>query len=143
MQMNNTAFPQASSVPGLDDSASDVSRDLDVYEAIAEHIESPQSTWKPIALDAEILAVFAQTPADGESRAQTFTRKEHHLALLFAQLVPAESLALEQRLRLAKPDDPIAAQFGRLVATRQARLLAHLAASRKRHPLQIARGTGG
>lgn len=98
--------------------------------------EEQAAAFNAVRLEAEILAVFEQPPLDGEPRELAFKRKEHQLASLFGQLVPAESLALEQRLRLAQPGDPIAAQFKRFVPARQERLLSFLAHSRKRHPLQ-------
>ena len=125
-----------------DASSRELSSDLETRAVACEPAESTDVIHKEVALEAEILAVFAEPPVSGEPRELTFTRKEQQLAALFAQLVPAESLVLEQRLRLAMPSDPIAAQFGRFVAVRRARLLEFLAASRKRHPLQLARGTG-
>ena len=142
MQINNAALGDGYGGPHPEASARELSSDLEVGGAMCEPTESSQLIRKPVALEAEILAVFAQQPVDGEPRELTFKRKEQQLAALFAQLVPAESLALEQRLRLAMPSDPIAAQFGRFVAVRRARLLEVLAGSRKRHPLQLARGVG-
>jgi hypothetical protein len=143
MQIIPTTFTTATSGPSIGDSALDVSPAIDVEPVIVVPVEAPRTVAKPIALETEILAVFGQTAADGESRELLFKRKEHQLAALFAQLVPAESLALEERLRIAHPDDQIAVQFGRLIGARQTRLLAHLAASRKRHPLQLARRSAG
>lgn len=85
--------------------------------------------------------MLEEHPRDGESRDVPFKRKEYQLGALFAQLVPAESLALEERLRVSQPGDAIAAQFKRFVVARQLRLLAFLADSRKRHPLQLVRVT--
>jgi hypothetical protein len=102
----------------------------------ADTSEEQVAAFNAVSLEAEILAVFEQPPLDGEPRELAFKRKEHQLGSLFGQLVPAESLALEQRLRLAQPGDPIAAQFKRFISARQARLLSFLAHSRKRHPLQ-------
>jgi hypothetical protein len=134
MQIDPTSFVHdAFATPP---SSLDAPGELDIDEPVAEHIQTPPSSWTPVACEAEILGVLQQPASEGEPRELAFKRKEHQLAALFAQLVPAESLALEERLRLAQPGDAIATQFRRFVVARQERLLAFLAQSRKRHPLQ-------
>jgi hypothetical protein len=139
MQINNAAVSASHDEAHPDASSRELSSELETRAVVCEPAESTEVIHKEVALEAEILAVFAEPPVSGEPRELTFKRKEQQLAALFAQLVPAESLVLEERLRLAMPSDPIAAQFGRFVAVRRARLLAFLSASRKRHPLQLAR----
>jgi hypothetical protein len=139
MQLEKTVRGAANDGPHPEPSAREPSSDLETGVALCEPTELTQLL--QVALEAEIVTVFAQPPVAGEPRELTFKRKEQQLAALFAQLVPADSLTLERRLRLATPRDPIAAQFARLIATRRSRLLAFLGASRKRHPLQLARET--
>lgn len=107
------------------------------FDGSVDHTESDRAhAFKPVALEPEILAVFETERADHKSRELAFKRKEYALGALFAQLVPADSLALEERLRAGLPGDAIACHFQRFVGARQARLLAFLADSRKRHPMQ-------
>ena len=53
-------------------------------------------------------------------------RKEREVATLFAQLTPAQSLALSKRLAINAPDDPLAVAFGRMLVDRRNRLIAFL-----------------
>lgn len=128
MQVSSSSARDVTSLHPIDDGP------LDGY---VDHPESDRAhAFKPVALEREILAVFETERAGRDSRELAFNRKEYALGGLFAQQLPAESLALEERLRAAITGDAIAGHFRRLVGARQARLLASLADSRKRHPMQ-------
>ena len=111
-------------------------------EPVVDELEGVQLTWTRVELEDEIIAVFDAPRVDDEQLELTFRRKERQLAAIFARLVPAESLALQRRLTLAIPGDPIAQRFGGLVPARRTRLLTFLAEARRRHPLQVARMGG-
>jgi len=89
-------------------------------------------------VEQEIVEILRAAPTPGETIEAAYRRKEHALGSLFARLSPVEALALHRRLSAADRDDPIASQFGRLIASRRARLLAFLADARRR----AARGRG-
>jgi hypothetical protein len=111
-------------------------------EPVGDEFENVRLTWTRVELEDEIIAVFDAPRIDAEQVELTFRRKEQQLAAIFARLVPAESLALQRRLTLAIPGDPIAQRFGGLVPARRTRLLTFLAEARRRHPLQVARMEG-
>ncbi|MEO8842282.1 MAG: hypothetical protein ABI704_11970 [Kofleriaceae bacterium] len=90
----------------------------------------------PLALEAEILVALDVPKRHHETRDAEFRRKEHELGAVFARLTPADSLALEKRLKLSLAGDPIAERFSRLTADRRDRLIGFLSAVRRRHPLQ-------
>lgn len=105
----------------------------------SERFEQPK---QPIELEHEILAIFDARPPDFESVAVTFRRKERALAEIFSRLSAADSLALQRRLDMGLPGDPIAARFGRLVVERRTRLLAFLADARRRIAIDAAKPGG-
>lgn len=109
-------------------------------EASALESSEPESnsTWTPIALEAEIVAALDAPKQDEETFDAAFRRKEHEIGAVLSRLTPADSLALERRLTLSLPGDPIAARFCRLGATRRSRLLNFVSAMRRRRPSRAA-----
>lgn len=83
-----------------------------------------------VSREAEIEAVLA-APIEG-AVAAGYQRKEEALRAELGRLTVAESRALAARLRRARPDDPIAALFGRMTAERRGRLLGFLDDARRR-----------
>ena len=77
-------------------------------------------------LEAEILAALDAPKQEHETSDVAFRRKEHEIGAVFSRLTPVDSLALERRLTLSLPDDPIAVRFSRLVAARRNRLVSFL-----------------
>jgi hypothetical protein len=95
-----------------------------------------------VAREHAILAVFMMPPAPGEQLELAFRRKEHELCVLFAQLSVSDARVLHRRLVLGATDDPIAAQLGRMVAERRARLIGFLADARRRDAFARVRTVG-
>lgn len=89
-----------------------------------------------VELEAQILETLAAPTDPDERREVAFRRKERALEAIFERLSVADSRELHRRLTLMLPEDPIAAQFGRLIAERRARLLAFLADARRREALR-------
>lgn len=96
-------------------------------------------TAEPIDLDAQLLAILSAGPALGETIEAAFRRKEHELGALFATLDVTTSRALHRRLSRPAEGDLVAAQFGRMVSERRARLLSFLADARRREAIAQAR----
>ena len=107
--------------------------------APALEICEPESTlsWAPIALEAEMLAALDAPKRDHETFDAALRRKEHEVGAVLSRLTPADSLALERRVTLSLPGDPIAARFARLLPDRRQRLL-NFAASMRRRPSRAA-----
>jgi len=110
--------------------------------APALEICEPERTlsWTPIALETEMLAALDTPKRDHETFDAALRRKEHEVGAVIARLTPADSLAVEKRVTLSLPGDPIAARFARLVPDRRLRLLS-FAASIRRRPSRT--GDGG
>jgi hypothetical protein len=100
-------------------------------------------TWTPVALEVEILSVLTTSPLPCEQLAFAFKRKEQELGALFARLSVADSRELHRRCTVVLDGDELAARFRRLVAERQARLLAFLADARRREAMQLGRASAG
>jgi hypothetical protein len=90
-------------------------------------------------IDDELLAILNAPPARGETIEMTFRRKELELGDLFATLTVFESRTLQRRLSNPSANDPVAAQFGRLVPERRSRLLAFLGDVRRREAVMHGR----
>jgi hypothetical protein len=96
-------------------------------------------TWTPISLETEILAALDAPKHDNETFDAAFRRREQEIGAVLSRLTPADSLALERRLTLSLPGDPIAARFSRLVAARRNRLVSFVSEMRRRRPSRLAR----
>jgi len=105
----------------------------------AETDEARPLTWRPLAIERQILCVLDARPALGEQIAVAFGRKEIALRSLFAGMSLADARELLRRLSLSLPDDPIATGFARLVSDRRARLLSFLGDARRRRALGVAK----
>ncbi|MEP6864986.1 MAG: hypothetical protein ABJE66_30480, partial [Deltaproteobacteria bacterium] len=99
----------------------------------------PTLTWTPISLETEIIAVLDAPKQDSETFDAAFRRKEHEIDAVLSRMTPADSLALERRLALSLPGDPIAARFSGLVAVRRNRLVSFISEMRRRRPSGLAR----
>ena len=97
------------------------------------------TTWRTIAYEDEIVAVFTRPAPQGELPSHTFQRKEHELGALFAQLNELDSFELGRRLSVNAPTDPIASRFARLTVDRRDRLIAFVRDARRRAALAKAK----
>jgi hypothetical protein len=91
-------------------------------------VASSASILAPVsaATTTALIAELERPKPPGDTHVHAANRREAALRAQFAQLPPHESLALQRRLEMAAPDDPLAIAFARLVPERRARLLAHL-----------------
>ena len=101
--------------------------------AVAAELDEAPRGWKPVAREAEILAIL-QAPASGPARSE-YAQKEEMLKAELAQLSPAESQQLAARVNKHIKDDPIAQAIARFVPERKTRLLQFLGGARKRAAL--------
>lgn len=95
--------------------------------------------WRRVELEDEILSILGAAPEPGERIEMAFRRKEQELIMLLARLSVLDAMELHRRLTLGLAGDPVAAQFGRLIAERRARLMSFLAGARRREALRVAR----
>ena len=100
----------------------------------AETIGGPPSGITRIDGEAEIEAILA-APAQGTPRAD-FDDKERKLGGVLARLDPANARTLSRRIRSPRPNDTLAACFGRFAPERRQRLLGLLAGARRREALR-------
>ncbi len=97
---------------------------------------APLRTWRPIAVEREVLYVLDSKPAPHEQLLFAFRRKESELRVLFAGLSLADARELHRRLSLVLPGDPIATGFMKLVVERRTRLVSFVADARRRHAIE-------
>lgn len=112
---------------------------LQAQLAQAATVQAPLSA----EIEAELLRVLTSTPNDGETREAAFRRKEHEVGGLFAGLSSLQSRTLHRRLHQRRAGDAIAEAFGRMIAERQARLLAFLLDARRREAIALERSKHG
>jgi len=107
----------------------------------ARDIEEPVRARPAISPAAELAVhdVLAASTRPGETIEVGFRRKEHELGALFDQLGVVEADALHHRLASPRPDDALAALFGRMATERKTRLLAFLADARRREARRLRR----
>jgi hypothetical protein len=99
-------------------------------------IPSPPASpaWAPAKCESDLLAILDST-VPRESITALYDRRERELVHLFSGLTTEECLQLHQRLLSARPDDPVAMRFRRMILQCRNRLLAFLADARRRETL--------
>lgn len=109
-------------------------------ELEVEFVETPShSTWRPVALESQILERLESRPESHETVELAFRRKERDLVALFEQLTLPDARELSRRLSRQLAGDQVAVAFSRLIGERRARLLAFLANAPRREALRFAR----
>jgi hypothetical protein len=103
--------------------------------AVPAIVDAPLSE----AIEHRLIAILTSAPGLGETIEVAFKRKEHELAAVFGLLSLPECRTLHKRLTAPGDGDQLAAQFGRLVSSRRARLLTFLADVRRRADLAASR----
>jgi hypothetical protein len=93
----------------------------------------------PEAIEHSLITILASAPEPWETIEVAFKRKEQEVAAVFRLLSWPESRTLHKRLSAPRDGDYLAAQFGRLVSARRARLLSFLADVRRRAVLAASR----
>ena len=106
-------------------------------QAVAGSLRDPPRGWADVSRETEIIAVVT-APIEGSASAG-FASKENAIKAELARLSPAESRALAERVRKARPGDPIAEAIGRMIPARKRRILAVLDDARRRQAQQHAR----
>lgn len=104
-------------------------------EQVVEVPVAPVPVAAPLALDDQIFAILDEPAPEGVTASYAYREKEHALAAYFRTLSVADARALHRRLTIPSPDDALAMRFSRLVADRQARLVAVLADARRREAI--------
>jgi len=99
-------------------------------------VEDPAQAPDP---GAAVVAIITAPLLINEPAMVGFQRKEREIGALFATLSVPESRALHARLSVPQEGDHVAAAFKRLTIDRQHRLLAFLAAARRRVAVTAAR----
>lgn len=89
--------------------------------------------WRNVVGEDNLLAILAK-PLVG-SAGSGWEVKERELTAALGLLSPADCRVLSERVRKAKPDDPIVAAFARMVPQRRMRLLAFLDDARRREAI--------
>jgi hypothetical protein len=93
----------------------------------------------PDGFEAEVIAQIVAPLAAGETANDGHRRKEHAIGAWFDTLTILQARALHARLARPRGGDTLAAAFGRLGHERRERLLAFLAATRRRQAMRAAR----
>lgn len=104
-------------------------------EQVVEATVAPAPVVAPLALDEQIFAILDEPTPEGVTASYAYREKEHALAAYFRTLSVADARVLHRRLTIPSPDDALAMRFSRLVADRQARLVAVLADARRREAI--------
>jgi hypothetical protein len=120
---------------------SEPARPSSLGTGVCNEADAARATPAPVVsvvTEQQIAGVLADAQRFGETIEAMYRRKERALCDVFAQLAPIEAHALFRRLANPAAGDLLAAQFGRLVSDRRARLLAFLAGARRRDALRSA-----
>lgn len=133
-------FP-AGSMPALAVPPHDASpgHEAPLAPAVAPASEDALPRWRPVALEAELLAVLDAPAQYGETIEGTYTRKERELCAVCDRLTVADARVLFERLRLPAPDDPIVARLARWIERRRESVRTFLGDARRREAVRIVK----
>jgi hypothetical protein len=107
----------------------------DEVPAVAPAPVAPVAVASQLSLDDQIFSILDQPVPQGVTASYAYREKEQALAAYFTTLSVGDARVLHRRLTIPSPDDALAVRFSRLVADRQARLVAVLADARRREAI--------